>query len=69
MVFVIIATQCSRQWANITTFFPVKKLVRLSEDGIQRDSKKKEIDEIKRRYIRRKVSSASEMWEGGWFRL
>ena len=41
----------------------------LFEEGIQRGSKKRELDELRRHYIQEKGYKIIEMWECEWWRL
>ena len=69
MVFVLIATLCSKQWPAFTTFVPVKKYIRLIEEDIKRDSRKRELDELRRDYMQEKGFTVFELWVCEWWRL
>ena len=51
-------------------FCPCKELrPSLSEEDIQRGSKKRELDALRRHYIQEKGLKVNEMWECDWWRL
>ena len=51
------------------TSAPVKSCVPLTEEDIQRGSKKRELDALRRHYIQEKGFKVIEMWECEWWRL
>ena len=63
MCFILIATLCLKSWVAFTTSFSVKKYVPLTEDDIQRGSKKRELDALRRHHIQKKAFNVIEMWE------
>ena len=51
-------------------FYPCQELhPSLTEEDIQRDSKKRELDALRRHYIQKKGFRVIEMWECEWWRL
>ena len=69
MGFVLIATLYLKPWVAFTTSVPVKSCVPLTKEDIQRGSKKRELDALRRHYIQEKASKVIEMWECDWWRL
>ena len=51
-------------------FYPCQELrLSLTEEDVKRGSKKRELDELRRRYIQEKDFAVIEMWECDWWRL
>ena len=70
MGFVLIATLCLKPWLAFTTSVPVKSCVLLShEEDIQRGSKKRDLDALRRHHMQEKGFKVIEMWECEWWRL
>ena len=71
MGFVLIATLCLKPWVAFTASVPVKSCVLLSLKRIfiQRGSKKRELDALRRHYIQEKGFKVIEMWECERWRL
>ena len=68
MIFLFIATLCSKQWAAFNTFVHLKNSVPPSLKR-KRGSKKGELDELSRCYIQEKRITLVEIWKCGWLRL
>ena len=56
-----------KQWDVTTTSVPVKKLVHLTEQDIERGNKKREMDDMRREYIKEKGYKVEEMWKCDWW--
>ena len=71
MGFVLIATLCLIEAMGCFYHFCPCQVLRpsLIEEDIQRGSKKRELDALRRHYIQEKVYKVIEMWECEWWRL
>ena len=68
MDFAITAKQCLKQYDAITFFFPSQETrPLLSDEDIERGNKSREIDDLRRQYIREKAYNIEEMWECEWW--
>ena len=64
MVFLLIATMRLKPCTAFITFFPCQEFrSSLTEDSIQRGSRKRKLNELRRSYILEKVFTVSEMLE------
>ena len=67
--FVLIAILCLKQWVAFTTFVPAKKFNSLSLRGMFNVRVKKELENLRRSFIRGKGFTVLEKWECDWRRL
>ena len=67
---VVIATQCLNQWvvSNITCLCQETRPAIIEED-IQRGTKMRELNEMRKQYIVEKGYTVVEMWESEWWKL
>ena len=56
-------------WVSFTTSVPVKSCVPVTEEDMQRGSKKRELDALRRHNIQEKGYKVIEMWDCEWWRL
>ena len=69
MGFVLIGTLCWKPWVAFTTSVPVKSCVPLSLKKIFNVVARRELDALRRHYIKEKGYKVIEMWECEWWRL
>ena len=70
MGFVRIATLCLNHWAAFYHFCPCQEVrPSLTEVDIQRGSKKRGLDQLRRSYVWEKRFTVIEIWECHWWRL
>ena len=69
MGFVLFATLCLNPWVAFTTLSCQELRLSLTEGDIQRGSKKRELDALRRHYTHEKGYKVFEMWEFEWWRL
>ena len=70
MVFAHIVILCLRPWAAFYQYFPCQEArSSLNEEDIERGNKRREVDQMRKHYIKEKGCNVVEMWECEWWNL